>query len=109
MLGWALRRLGRWEDGKSAFLHAIELGGDNPDTYNELAICCMELSEFKECKKFLSEALKDEPENTKIISNLGFLELKQGNISEAQKYFTIVLDIDPSDVIAKKTLESLEA
>ena len=109
MLGWALRRLGRWEDGKSAFLHAIELGGDNPDTYNELAICCMELGEFKECKKFLSEALKDEPENTKIISNLGFLELKQGNISEAQKYFTIVLDIDPSDVIAKKTLESLEA
>lgn len=109
MLGWALRRLGRWEDAKSAFLQAIELGGDNPDTYNELAICCMELEEFKECKKFLSEALKVEPENTKIISNLGFLELKQGNVSEAQKYFTIVLDIDPSDVIAKKTLESLEA
>ncbi len=109
MLGWALRRLERWTDAKSAFLQALELGGDNPDTYNELAICCMELEEFKECKKFLSEALKTEPENTKIISNLGFLEMKQGNISEAQKYFTIVLELDPSDVIAKKTLESLEA
>ena len=109
MLGWALRRLGRWADAKSAFLQALELGGDNPDTYNELAICCMEMEEFKDCKKYLSEALKTEPENTKIISNLGFLELKQGNVSEAQKYFTIVLDIDPSDVIAKKTLESLEA
>ena len=108
MLGWALRRLERWSDAKSAFLQAVELGGNNPDTYNELAICCIELEEFSECKKFLSEALKSEPENTKIISNLGFLEMKQGNISEAQKYFTIVLELDPNDVIAKKTLESLE-
>jgi tetratricopeptide (TPR) repeat protein len=108
MLGWALRRLERWDDAKAAFLKAVELGGNNPDTYNELAICCIELEEFSECKKFLSEALKIEPENTKIISNLGFLELKQGNISEAQKYFTIVLELDPNDVIAKKTLENLE-
>ncbi len=108
MLGWALRRLERWSDAKAAFLQAVELGGDNPDTYNELAICCMELEEFSECKKFLSEALRIEPENTKIISNLGFLELKQGNVAEAQKYFTIVLELDPDDVIAKKTLENLE-
>jgi tetratricopeptide (TPR) repeat protein len=108
MLGWALRRLERWDDAKAAFLKAVELGGNNPDTYNELAICCIELEEFSECKKFLSEALKIEPENTKIISNLGFLELKQGNVAEAQKYFTIVLELDPKDIIAKKTLEELE-
>lgn len=108
MLGWALRRLERWSDAKLAFIKAIELGGDNTDTYNELAICCIELEDFSECKKYLSEALRIEPENTKIISNLGFLELKQGNISEAQKYFTIVLELDPNDVIAKKTLENLE-
>ena len=46
MLGWALRRLERWSDAKSAFLQAVELGGNNPDTYNELAICCIELEEF---------------------------------------------------------------
>ncbi len=108
MLGWALRRLERWDDAKAAFLQAVELGGNNPDTYNELAICCIELEEFSECKKFISEALKIEPENTKIISNLGFLELKQGNVAEAQKYFTIVLELDPKDIIAKKTLEELE-
>lgn len=108
MLGWALRRLERWSDAKEAFLQAIDLGGNNSDTYNELAICSMELEEFSECKKYLCEALKFEPENTKIISNLGFLELKKGNTSEAQKYFTIVLELDPNDVIAKKTLENLE-
>jgi tetratricopeptide (TPR) repeat protein len=108
MLGWALRRLERWSDAKLAFIKALELGGDNTDTYNELAICCIELEDYSECKKYLSEALRIEPENTKIISNLGFLELKQGNISEAQKYFTIVLELDPNDVIAKKTLENLE-
>lgn len=108
LLGWGLRKLERWDDARAAFLQAIACGGKNPDTCNELAICYMELGQFKESREQLFEALKMESENTKIISNLGFLELKEGNVSEAQKYFNIVLEIDPNDVLAKKTLESLE-
>lgn len=108
LLGWGLRKLERWDDARAAFLQAIDCGGKNPDTCNELAICFMELGKFKESRQQLLEALKMESENTKIISNLGFLELKEGNVSEAQKYFNIVLEIDPNDVLAKKTLESLE-
>lgn len=108
MLGWALRRLERYEDAKSAFEEAISLGGNNCDTYNELAICCMELNLFEESRKNLSQALQLEPENTKIMSNLGFLALKEGDISTARQYFTAVLEFDPDDQIVKTALEDME-
>jgi Flp pilus assembly protein TadD len=109
MLGWGLRRLERWDDARKAFLKALELGGSKQaDTYNELSICYMELKNFKEARKCLDNALSLDPENTKIISNLGYLSLKEGKISEAQKYFETVLEYDPADKIAKTELEKLE-
>lgn len=110
MLGWGLRRLERYQDAKQAFLEALNCqGGDrNPDTYNELAICFMEEKNFKEAKKCLENALALEPDSTKIMSNLGFLALREGKTEEAQKYFTSVLAYDPDDKIAKAELEKLE-
>ena len=107
MLGWALRRLERWEDGKAAFEEALKLGGNNCDTYNELAICCMETGLFDESKKHLTKALQLEPENTKIISNLGFLAKKEGDYSTARRYFETVLEFDPNDKIAQQALAEL--
>ncbi len=109
MLGWALRRLERWVDAKNAFIQALELGGENADTLNEIAICCMELQEFAESRKMLNKALQLESENTKIMSNLGFLALKEGNPSEARRFFLSVLEFDPNDTVAKKLLEDMEA
>lgn len=108
MLGWALRRLERYEDAKQAFEEAIALGGTKCDTYNELAICCMELNLFEESRKNLAQALQLEPENTKIMSNLGFLALKEGDVSLARQYFTTVLEFDPDDQIVKTALEDME-
>ena len=107
MLGWALRRLERWEDGKAAFEEALKLGGNNCDTFNELAICCMETGLFDESKKHLTKALQIEPENTKIISNLGFLAKKEGDYSTARRYFETVLEFDPNDKIAQQALAEL--
>lgn len=108
LLGWTLRRLERWEDGVEAFMQAISLGGNNSETYNELAICLLELGRYDECKERLYEALKINPENTKIISNLGLLALKQGDFQEAHKMFSTVLAFDENDEIALKALETLE-
>ncbi len=107
MLGWALRRLGRWQDGKAAFLQAIDCGGENADTLNELAICCKELEQLEETREYLMKALAYENENTKIMSNLGFLELQEGNTDQARKYFETVLEIDANDLIAREALKSL--
>lgn len=109
MLGWGLRKLERYDDAKQAFLGALKYGGDtNPDTYNELSLCYVQLKDFKEAKNSLMKALSLDPENTKVISNLGYLSLAQGDIQTARNYFQTVLEIDPKDVIAAAELLKLE-
>ena len=109
LLGWGLRRIGRWADAEQAFNQSLNCGGENNcDTYNELAICLMEQGKTKEAKKSLQKALSINPENVKIISNLGYLSLKEGNIDDARKYFTIVLEYSPNDKIALSELAKLE-
>ena len=110
LLGWGLRRLERFEDAKMAFQKARECeGGDeSADTLNELAICQMETGDFADALESLNDALLMDPDNTKVISNLGFLSLKTGDTEEAKRYFKTVLEIDPKDQIAKQQLDLLE-
>lgn len=109
LLGWGLRRLGRFDDALTAFCQALACGGDaNSDTYNEQAICFMEQGKTKEAKDSLMKAFAISPEDTKIISNIGYVCLKEGNKAEAQKYFTAVLEFDPNDQIAAMELAKLE-
>ncbi len=107
LLGWAQRRLGRYAEGKEAFLKALELGSAHADLLNELAICLMELGELSESRNRLREALALEPENTKVISNLGIVSLKAGNREEALGFFRTVLEIEPTDRIAAQYIEKL--
>jgi tetratricopeptide (TPR) repeat protein len=104
VLGWALRRLGRWKDGADSFGKAIELGGGNSDTRNELAICLMELGDLHGARHELETALHDDPENVKIISNMGVLAMKGGNNDEAAAFFRTVLELAPGDPLARKVV-----
>ena len=106
VLGWALRRLGRWGDAAAAFERALELGGGNGDTLNELAICLTETGDFRGARRRLEAALREDCENVKIISNLGVLALKTGNEKEAAAFFRTVLEIDPGDPVAGEYLEN---
>ena len=110
MLGWGLRKLARYDEAKMAFEKALSLeGGETSDTYNELSICLMESGDIKGAKKILEKALSKDSENTKIISNLGYIALKEGNPGLAAGYFQTVLEIDPDDRIAAMELSKLEA
>jgi tetratricopeptide (TPR) repeat protein len=103
-LGWALRKLGRWQDALVSFEKTAELGGTNPDTRNETAICLMELGELDKARKELETALHEDPENVKIISNLGVLALKLGKKDDAAGFFRTVLELNPHDPLAVKYL-----
>jgi len=110
LLGWGLRRMERYEDAQKAFTTALQYGGDkNADTYNELSICYVEMQDYAQARHCLEKALALSPESVKIISNLGYLALKEGKPAEAQKYFTTVLEYDPDDKIALAELKKLEA
>ncbi|MFP4113339.1 MAG: tetratricopeptide repeat protein [Spirochaetota bacterium] len=107
LLGWGHRRLRHFEQAKEAFERALELGPRQPDTLNELAICHLELDDAMGARALLTEALAAEPENTKVISNLGILALKESDEEEAAGYFRTVLEIDPSDRVARAYLDQL--
>ena len=107
VLGWALRKLGRYGDGLESFKKAVELGGCNSDIRNEMAICLMELGNLKAARKELEYALRDEPENVKIISNLGVLAMKSGEMDKAAAFFRTVLELDPNDPLAKHFFDTV--
>ncbi|MDR2808156.1 MAG: tetratricopeptide repeat protein [Spirochaetaceae bacterium] len=108
MLGWALRKARRYNDARKAFEKALELGGNNSDTRNELAICLMELGDFADARAELLIALRKDSENVKIISNLGALSLKMGRTDEAEAFFRTVLAFEPDDTIAASYLQKIE-
>jgi tetratricopeptide (TPR) repeat protein len=105
LLGWALRILGRWQDGAASFKQCAELGGDSADTRNELAICLMETGDLRGARREAEHALAFEPENIKVISNLAVIAQREGKHNEAAGFFKIVLDLDPNDPVAKRYFE----
>jgi Flp pilus assembly protein TadD len=106
LLGWALRRLERWDDARSSLEKALELGGDNSDIRNELAICLMELDDYPGARRQLETALREDPENIKIISNLGVLAMRSGKNREAAGFFRTVLELDPEDPLARRYVQA---
>jgi tetratricopeptide (TPR) repeat protein len=109
LVGWANRRLGRWEEGREAFEKAVALGAEGIDALNELSICLLEMGQIVEARRALEKALRVEPENVKIITNLGAIAIRQGKRSEAAGFFRTALEIDPDDPTAKNWLANLEA
>ena len=69
----------------------------------------MELGDLKGAKRELEHALLNEPDNVKIISNLGVLALKAGNKKEAAAFFRTVLDLDLNDPIAIHFLDEMDS
>jgi Flp pilus assembly protein TadD len=60
----------------------------------------MEQGKFQDARKHLEAALREEPENVKIISNLGVLALRRGEDDEAAAFFRTVLELEPEDPVA---------
>jgi tetratricopeptide (TPR) repeat protein len=107
LVGWADRRLGRWDEGREAFEKALILGAEGVDSLNELSICLLELGRLGEARKALERALRIEPENVKVIVNLGVLAVRQDRTREAMGFFRSALEIDPEDPAAKAWLARL--
>ena len=115
--GWALRRLSRWDEARTAFEKALALGADRQsedeampagDVYNELSICLLELNRVEEAKRALEKALSLEPENVKIITNLGVVAFRLGKKDEAAGFFRAALEIESEDHTAASWLARLE-
>ena len=112
--GWGLRRSGAFAEAKLAFETVLTQGREADaaglaDTHNELAICNLELRCYDDAERNLRSALQLDPENTKIISNMGILAMKQGRLDDARRYFATIRELDPNDPLAPRYLHQLGA
>ena len=108
LLGWGERRIGHFDKAKDAFLTALNKGKPSSDLYNELAICEMELLNMNESRNYLEKALILNPEDMKIVSNMGILAVKTGKLDEAETYFRTALELEPEDPVALQYMTFLE-
>lgn len=109
LLGWGLRKQSRFNDALKAFTKSQELDkNENVELLNEIALCKIETGNLTSARIDLESALKIDGENVKIISNLGFLALREGKKAKAKKYFQSALAYSPNDIIAKNELKKLE-
>ncbi|MCD6343620.1 MAG: tetratricopeptide repeat protein [Spirochaetaceae bacterium] len=107
LLGWALRLSEEWQEAREALEGARERGCRESDLFNELAICTRALRDFDASSAALKEALKRDPENIKILSNMAIIHLEKGDKEEAVRWLQTALTMDPSDPISRQLLDDL--
>ncbi len=105
--GWALRRLGEYENAQKAFLEALRLGAQNADIYNELSICALELGERELSKDYLEIALELEEENMTILSNLALLLLQDEEYNRVADLIERAKNIDNKDPLIEELSKQL--
>ncbi len=104
LLGWAYRRKEEYRAGKDALIKSIACDDTHVESYNELAVCLMELGDYRHCRQYLKKALTLDGENAETIINFGILALKEQNLSEAAGFFRTVLEYDPDNSTAQRYL-----
>lgn len=117
VLGWALRKLERYEYAKNAFLSTLKIGAESKNNYieeaycdicNELSICYQNLNKPDEVKRWLFSALEVDTENIKTLSNLGMVFYMEGDFESAKGFFNTILTINEYDELANSMLEKIE-
>lgn len=58
------------------------------------------LREYSNARALLGEALKEDPQNARAHESMGFMELQQGNLEEARKWFTEAVRLDSKSYLA---------
>ena len=66
---------------------------------------CKAQKKYPEALSAYQELYAAEPENVSIINNIGVVQMFQGNFSEAEKYFSQALVVNPNYALARKNLD----
>ena len=74
---------------------------------NAMADESIEKEDYAEADKALSSALILEPDNQEILLKYGFVLMNLGRLSEAQKMYLRVIELNPSDDIAHVLLANI--
>lgn len=87
-----------------------ELSKDLPSRsgfYNNIAMCYAELKDNEQTEKYFSEAVNIDKNNVNALNGLVTLYLKKNEVNKAMSNLNKIIEINPGDMKAKNTLDSL--
>ncbi len=82
------------------FNKAVDLMPLNLDFLNKQAECYNATNKQNEAKEIYLKITQENPKHAKANSNLGFIFLQEGNITQAEKYIKNAVMLDPNNIQA---------
>ncbi|HEX8961580.1 MAG TPA: tetratricopeptide repeat protein [Rhodocyclaceae bacterium] len=94
-LGYALKKLGRYEEAEQAYRRGLALAETNADLLSNLGVLCRELKRYGEAETLYRKAIALEPGNARIRNNLGVAEADLDRHADAERDFRLAIESDP--------------
>ena len=108
MAGVACKGLGEYEEAVEYFCEAINLGGNEPDLYNELGICLFTIGNVREAIDIFSKGIEEYPADYKLIFNRGLMYLQLGYIEDAKKDISTAYKLNSEDPSIKDMVSKIK-
>lgn len=105
-LGTIFLRLGKPQEATKYFLRFVPLESDSENFYN-LGVAYMQQGKNKEAISYLEEALRLDPENISILTNIATAYLNIESYANASKYFEEIKRLQPEKAEAKFILSAI--
>ncbi|MDE2926023.1 MAG: tetratricopeptide repeat protein [Acidobacteriota bacterium] len=97
LMGAANARLGQVVEAGKSFEKAIELQPRNQESHYNLALLFLRADAYDEAITVLDQSLAHFPESPQLLRAMGFSQQLKGRFEDAQRTFSRLIEIRPSD------------
>ena len=84
-----------WAGAEAAYRRGIELGPSEPMLHRHYWGLLSNLRRFDEARQQIAIAIRLDPISAAAVANLGYLDLFEGKVEEAERQFRRALELDP--------------
>ncbi len=109
LIGKAYEALGNFDQSYCWFKRSYEYNVENKEVARELMHSCLMLHKTEEAVTIARFAVKRNPDDSGLMSNLGLALLYDGQVDDALATTRNALSLDPYDSITRSLLEHIEA
>lgn len=96
--GICYERSRQWSKAEADFKHALSLSPDQPYVLNYLGYSWADMGQnLAEARQMIEKAAQRRPNDGAIVDSLGWVMLRQGEVSDAVKTLERAVELDPQD------------
>ena len=96
--GICYERSRQWDKAEADFKHALTLAPDQPFVLNYLGYSWADMNEnLTQARAMIDKAVQHRPNDGAIVDSLGWVMLRQGEITDAVRTLEHAVELDPED------------